>query len=237
MRLENMRAQPGTVRIQTGGDKSRFSCQLSVCERMRQGMGGWAGGVTRVAGLYGRVVETSARLSSNKLISSLCPAWTENLAAIDLLPCTIFCIQNYSPSEFSTVLRSCPVGKRAWFLSASLLKKLRGLAFHDALPKSPPRPCFQARHFRMFHGSVARLGKAAPGATRLQWLAGLLWWSHAGYQKHRCKANRWGKNRNRDMVGICFPRERKNRILFTLNSFYLDLAKLLIAIRQISECL
>lgn len=137
-----MRAQPGTVGIQTGGDKSRSSCQLSVCERMRRGMGGggWAGSVTRVAGLYGKVVETSARLSSSRLISSLCPVETDNLAAIDRLPCTIFSIQDSSPSEFSTVLRRCPVGKRAWFLSASLLKMLRGLAFHDALPKSPPHP-------------------------------------------------------------------------------------------------
>lgn len=201
MRLENMRAQPGTVGIQTGGDKSRSSCQLSVCERMRRGTGGggmgggWAGSVTRVAGLYGKVVETSARLSSSKLISSLRPAETDNLAAVDRLPCTIFPIQDSSPSEFPTVLWSCPVGKRAWFLSASLLKMLRGLAFHDALPKSPPTPpplAFKPGIFECFMVQSQRLGEAAPGATRLQWLAGLLWWSHAGSQKHRCKANRRG---------------------------------------------
>lgn len=103
--------------------------------------GGRGGGVTRVARLYGKVavVETSASLS--KLISSLCPAVTEAplrtwLPLIRSLH-NIFYIHNYSPSEYSIVLRSCPVGKRAWFLSTSLLKMLHGLEFHDALPKSP----------------------------------------------------------------------------------------------------
>lgn len=148
--------------IQTAVDKGQSSCQLSVCKRIE---GGW--GVTRAARLYGKVaiVETSASLSSNKLISSLRPAVTEApLRTWLLLICplhNIFYIHNYSPSEYSIVLRSCPVGRRAWFLSTSLLKMLHGLAFHDALPKSPPAR-FQPRHFRIFHGSVARLGKAAP---------------------------------------------------------------------------
>lgn len=90
---------------------------------------------------------------------------TKNVAAIDLRH--IFYIRNYSPSEYSIVLRSCPVGKRAWVLSTSSLKMLHGLAFHDALPKSPPpvpsRPAFQPRHFQMCRGSVGKgWEKAAP---------------------------------------------------------------------------
>lgn len=140
-----------TVGIQTGVDKGQSSCQLSVCERIE---GGW-GGVTRVARLYGKVavVETSASLSGNKLISSLRPAVTEAslrtwLPLIGSLH-NIFYIHNYSPSEYSIVLRSCPVGKRAWFLSTSLLKMLHGLAFHDVLPKSP-LPAFSPGIFKYF---------------------------------------------------------------------------------------
>lgn len=135
--------------IQTGVDKGQASCQLSVCKRI-EGVG-----VTWVARLYGKVavVETSASLSSNKLISSLCPAVPEApLRTWLLLICSlhnIFYIRNYSPSEYSIILRSCPVGKRAWFLSTSLLKMLHGLAFHDALPKSP-LPTFNPGIFEYF---------------------------------------------------------------------------------------
>lgn len=237
MRLENMRAQPGTVGIQTGGDKSRSSCQLSVCERMRLGMGGWAGGchtgcriIWESCRNFGKAVQQQANI-----LALSC--WDWELGCYWSAP-----LHNlFHPELFSFRVLHCPPELPSWqacLVSIRLLVKdapRSRISCRAAKEPPTPTPCFQARHFRMFHGSVARLGKAAPGATRLQWLAGLLWWSHAGSQKHRCKANRRGKNKNRDMLGICFPRGRKNQILFTLNSFYLDLAKLLIVIRQITE--
>lgn len=203
--------------IQTGVDKGQSSCQLSVCKRIEGGGGG--GVVTRVARLYGKlaVVETSASLSSNKLISSLCPAVTEApLRTWLLLICplhNIFYIHNYSPSEYSIVLRSCPVGKRAWFLSTSLLKMLHGLAFHEALPKSPPPlPAFNPGIFEYFmvqsqgwrrrlrHNAITVVSPASSGGATLATKAPLL------------------ANRPAGMLGICFPTEGKNSHSFNCKS-------------------
>lgn len=61
-----MRAQPGTVGIQTGVDKGRSSCQLSVCERME---GEWGRGVGVSHGLQ----DYMGKLPLEKLLRG-CPA-------------------------------------------------------------------------------------------------------------------------------------------------------------------
>lgn len=108
---------------------------------------------------------------------------------------------------------SCPVGRRAWFLSAALLKMLRGVTFHVPLPKSTPLPALNPGIFEHFMVQSQRLGT---GTTRLQWLAGLLWWSHASYQSTTTCKQTGQKQRN--VEWDLLPEGRKTVIL--LIEFY-----------------
>lgn len=129
-----------TVGIQTGVDKGQSSRQLSVCKRIEGVSSRFkrGGDHTRVWRLHGKtaVAQPSASLSSNKPILSLRPTVTEapprTWLFIDHLPAQ-YLLHTWL---FSFSVHHCPVGSRAWFLSAALL--LRGLTLYVPLPKEPP---------------------------------------------------------------------------------------------------
>ena len=77
-------------------------------------------------------------------------------------------IHNYSPSEDSTVYPGCPTVKDALWSHIS-----------RCTAKDPPilTPAFS--NISWFN---PRVGEGGFSKAQLQWLVGLLWWSHAGSQ-------------------------------------------------------
>lgn len=83
-------------------------------------------------------------------------------------------IHNYSPSEDSIVWPGCPTG---WLSIRLLVKDALWSHISRWTAKDPPllTPAFS--NISWFN---PRVGEGGFGTAQLQWLVGLLWWSHAG---------------------------------------------------------
>lgn len=85
-------------------------------------------------------------------------------------------IHNYSPSQDSTVCPGCPTG----WLSVRFLLKDALWSHISCCTAKDPLPSFLTPAFSNISWFSPEVEEGGSGTTQLQWLAGLLWRSHAG---------------------------------------------------------